>query len=334
MKLIAKLRREMRLRNYSPRTAKAYEQWAIRLVRHHRGLHPLELGDREVIDFLTHLAVKKQVSAATQNQALNALVFFFRHIVNRPLGDVTSAARAKAPQRLPTVLSRDEAAKIITGLSGSNKLIASLLYGSGLRLLECLQLRVKDIDFQYSCIHIHDGKGKKDRIVVLPPALHVPLKTHLHQAKLVHQRDLADGFGETIIPQSLARKYKSASRQWAWQFIFPANRKYSDKQASTRRRHHIHVSTFQKVFRRTLMQSGIYKSASPHTLRHSFATHALENGVDIRTVQLQLGHSSLETTEIYTHVLKRGGQAVRSLLEDIFPTMQELGLNPPADLSP
>ncbi len=333
MKLIEQLRREMRVRNYSPRTAKAYEQWVIRLVRFHSGLHPSELHDPEVIAFLTHLAVNRGVSAATQNQALNALVFFYRNIMKRPLGDITTAARAKRPQRLPTVLTRQEVTKIIMGLEGSHILIASLLYGSGLRLLECLRLRIKDLDFNYSCIHVIDGKGRKDRIVTLPQILDVPLKEHLHHIKLLHDRDLAKGYGEVSIPQSLSRKYRSAGRSWPWQWVFPAARKYVVADTNTKRRHHVHESTFQKAFRRALQQADIAKHASPHTLRHSFATHALENGVDIRTVQQQLGHSSLETTEIYTHVLKRGGQAVRSPLEDLFPSIETL-VNQPTDLSP
>ncbi|MBL6690020.1 MAG: integron integrase [Pseudomonadales bacterium] len=334
MKLIAQLRREMRLRNYSPRTAKAYEQWTIRLVRYHGGLHPREMHDQEVIAFLTHLAVNKQVAAATQNQALNALVFFFRHILKNPLGDITAAARAKAPRRLPVVLSREEISTLLANLNGTHRLIAALLYGSGLRVLEGLQLRTKDLDFSYSCIHVHNGKGKKDRIVALPEVLHLPLRQHLHKIKLLHQQDLDSGFGEVDLPVSLKRKYRSAAKNWAWQFIFPASRRYKDAKEETERRFHLHPTAVQKAFRKALRDSRMTKPASPHTLRHSFATHALENGLDIRTVQQQLGHSSLETTEIYTHVLKRGGQAVRNPLEDIFPTMQELGLNQPADPSP
>lgn len=326
MKLIEQLRHEMRLRNYSPRTAKAYEHWAIRLVRYHKGLHPTEMGDSEVVAFLTYLAVKRGVSAATQNQALNALAFFFRHILKKPLGDVTSAARARKPQKLPTVLTRSEVLKIFTGLQGNHLLIGSLLYGSGLRLLECLRLRVKDIEFEYSCIHIHDGKGNKDRIVTLPQVLHRPLVEHLGNIKRLHDRDLEQGAGEVAIADSLARKYRTASRQWPWQWVFPATRKYTAGEEQTKRRHHLHETAFQKAFRRAVRESAIAKHASPHTLRHSFATHALENGIDIRTVQQQLGHSSLETTEIYTHVLKRGGHAVRSPLEDIFPSALSLEL--------
>lgn len=319
MKLITRLRNELRLRNYSPRTAKAYEQWIIRFVRFHGGVHPTDLYDHDVVAFLSHLAVHRQVSASTQNQALNALVFFYRVVVERPPGDITSAARAKRPQRLPVVLSREEIRRLLTMLEGKHRLVAALLYGSGLRLLECLQLRVKDIDFEYQCIHVHDGKGKKDRIVSLPTAVLQPMMDHLHNVRMIHQMDLEKGGGEVMIPQALARKYKSAACEWRWQFVFPATRRYNQPSTGQLQRHHLHPSAFQKIFRRCVNRADIGKPASPHTLRHSFATHALENGLDIRTVQQQLGHSSLETTEIYTHVLKRGGNAVRSPLEDIFP---------------
>lgn len=331
---IDKLRARIRVRNYSSRTEKAYVQWVQRYIRFHNLQHPEELGNEEVAEFLTYLAVQRRVSANTQNQALNALVFFYRYVIDKPLGDITTATRAKTPQKLPVVLSREEVGLVLSRLEGRNRLLGSLLYGSGTRLLETLRLRVKDINFEYSCIHIHDGKGRKDRVVTLAPQLHRPLKEQLDHAKSIHLRDCANGHGDVYLPDALSRKYKGASRQWAWQYIFPARQLSHDPKTGFRRRHHIDMSTFQKAFRKAVAQSKIENPASAHTLRHSFATHALENGLDIRTVQQQLGHSSLETTEIYTHVLKRGGQAVRSPLEDIFPTMQELSLNQPADPSP
>jgi len=277
------------------------------------------MHDRQVIEFLSYLAVERDVSANTQNQALNALVFLYRHVLANPLGDISSSVRARKPQKLPVVLSREEVKALLVQLQGVHQLIGSLLYGSGLRLLECLQLRVRDLDFNYSCIHIHNGKGAKDRIVALPKQLHQPLASHLHQTRMVHDADLAAGLGEVHLPVSIARKYVNAAIEWKWQYVFPSKRISNDPRSNRRGRHHLDVSAFQKMIRRAVIAADISKSASSHTLRHSFATHALENGMDIRTVQQQLGHSSLETTEIYTHVLHRGGQAVRSPLEDIFP---------------
>lgn len=322
MKLIEQLQETLRLRHCSYRTEQAYVGWTKRYIRFHKLRHPIELHDEHVVAFLTHLAVKRCVSASTQNQALNALAFLYRYVLNRPLGDITAAARARRPQNLPCVLSRDEVKQLLLMLNATNRLIGSLLYGSGMRLTECLQLRVKDIDYEYSCVHIHNGKGKKDRIVALAPQLQQPIRNHLFEVRHVFDRDRVNGFGKVYIPPALSRKYKSAKAEWKWQFVFPAKRMGIDPRSGVKQRHHIQMSTFQKAFRTALRQTRIEKAASPHTLRHSFATHSLENGLDIRTLQQQLGHSSLETTEIYTHVLKRGGQAVRSPLEDIFPSTQ------------
>lgn len=302
--------------------------WAKRYILFHKKRHPSELYDDAVVAFLTHLAVDRKVSANTQNQALNALAFLYRQVLNRPLGDISAAARAKKPQRLPVVLSRDEVKDILVRLHGNNRMIASLLYGSGLRLMECLRLRVKDLDFNYSCIHVHDGKGAKDRIVTLPTQLHLPLRRQLHEARLLHESDVKRGQGAVWLPPALARKYPAAMMEWKWQFIFPASRTSNDPRSTHHGRHHIDKSRFQKAIRQAVVNSGITKPASSHTLRHSFATHALENGMDIRTVQEQLGHASVETTEIYTHVLKRGGRAVRSPLEDIYPALQEESTDP------
>ena len=328
-RLLDQLRRAIRTLNYSPRTEQAYTQWARRYIRFHRLRHPADMHDRQVIEFLSYLAVERDVSANTQNQALNALVFLYRHVLANPLGDISSSVRARKPQKLPVVLSREEVKALLVQLQGVHQLIGSLLYGSGLRLLECLQLRVRDLDFNYSCIHIHNGKGAKDRIVALPKQLHQPLASHLHQTRMVHDADLAAGLGEVHLPVSIARKYVNDAIQWKWQYVFPSKRISNDPRSNRRGRHHLDVSAFQKMIRRAVIAADISKSASSHTLRHSFATHALENGMDIRTVQQQLGHSSLETTEIYTHVLHRGGQAVRSPLEDIFPIVSpdSLGAN-------
>lgn len=318
-KLLDQLNHAILARNYSPRTAKAYVGWVRRYIQFHGIRHPADMGEQEVVDFLTSLAVRDRVSANTQNQALQALVFLYKHVVKRPLGDVTSAVRAKKPEKLPVVLDRHEVRLVLNELEGVHKLIGGLLYGSGLRLLEALQLRVKDLDFEYQCIHIHNAKGQKDRVVTFPPTLHRPAQTQLAMARETHVTDLARGYGEVWLPHALARKYPGASREWKWQYLFPSARLVPDRETGVIRRHHVLASTFQKAIRRAVVRSGIDKPASSHTLRHSFATHALENGLDIRTVQQQLGHASLETTEIYTHVLKRGGHAVRSPLEDIFP---------------
>lgn len=319
--LIASIRETIRLRNYSRRTEHAYVGWAIRLVRfHNRNI--TELAEAEVAAFLTHLAVDRKVSANTQNQALNALAFVFKRVLKRPLGDITSAKRAKQPERIPVVLTRDEVVALLSRLDGTNLLIASLLYGSGLRIFECLQLRIKDIDFGYRCIHVYDGKGQKDRIVTLSDHLKEPLKAHIAQVRVLHQTDLARGYGSVYVPTALATKYKSAPKSPGWQYVFPSKRLSADPDTGEIRRHHEYQSTFQKAFRSAVLASGVMKRATPHVLRHSFATHALESGMDIRTVQQQLGHSSVKTTEIYTHVLRRGAQAVRSPLEDIFPLIR------------
>ena len=318
--LLTRLRETLRTRNYSYRTEDAYTQWVRRFILFHNKRHPRELDDAAVVAFLTHLAVDREVSANTQNQALNALAFLYRHVLDRPLGDVSAAARAKKPQRLPVVLTREEVKAILTHLEGTNRLIGALLYGSGLRLMESLRLRVKDLDFSYSCIHVHDGKGAKDRIVTLPSQLHEPLKRHLHDVRLRHKADLEQGLGAVWLPQALVRKYPAAPREWKWQFVFPESRIGQDPRSGHRGRHHLYRTSFQRAIRDAVVAADISKPASAHTLRHSFATHSLENGMDIRTVQEQLGHATLETTEIYTHVIRRGGHAVRSPLEDIYPS--------------
>ncbi len=276
------------------------------------------MHDAEVIAYLTHLAVNRNVAGNTQNQALNALVFFYKNVLAHPLGDISTAARAKRPKKLPVVLTRNEVKAVLTRLKGVHQLIGAVLYGSGLRLMECLRLRVKDVDFDYRSLHIHNGKGMKDRIVVLPGPVLQPMTAHLRQVRLVHEADLMSGKGQVYMPIALARKYPKARLEWKWQYLFPATKTGDDPRSNLHARHHIHITTFQKAMRRAVNDANLIKQASSHTLRHSFATHALENGMDIRTVQQQLGHSSLETTEIYTHVLRRGGHAIRSPLEDIY----------------
>ncbi len=317
-KLLDQLRHAIRVRNYSIRTEQAYVQWVRRFILFHNKRHPERMHDAEVVAYLTHLAVNRHVAGNTQNQALNALVFLYKNVLANPLGDISAAARAKRPKKLPVVLSREEVKAVLIRLTGAHQLIGAVLYGSGLRLMECLRLRVKDVDFEYRSLHIHNGKGMKDRIVALPGPILQPLKAHLHQVQLIHEADLKSGKGRVYMPIALARKYPKAKLEWKWQYLFPAIKTGDDPRSDLHARHHIHITTFQKAMRRAVNDAELTKQASSHTLRHSFATHSLENGMDIRTVQQQLGHSSLETTEIYTHVLKRGGHAVRSPLEDIY----------------
>ena len=319
--LLTELRRHIRVRGYSIRTEQAYCRWVLRYIRYHSLRHPAEMGDVEVVAFLSHLASERDVAANTQNQALSALIFLYRYVLKDPLGDITATIRAKKPQKLPVVLTREEVAGVLRRLTGSHQLVAAILYGSGLRLLEALRMRVKDISFDYQCIHVHDGKGRKDRIVTFPPVLHPAMKTHLAQARSLHKADLAEGYGAVYLPNALERKYPAAPREWHWQYVFPSRTIGKDPRSGEKRRHHLHISGFQRAFRNAVKAAHIGKPASAHTLRHSFATHAIESGLDIRTVQEQLGHASLETTQIYTHVLERGGRAVRSPLEDIFNTI-------------
>ncbi len=268
----------------------------------------------EVSAFLTYLAVKRNVAPATQNQALNALVFMYRHVLAQPLGDINGAVRAKERKKLPVVLTVDEVSRLLKNLSGVHWLAACLMYGSGLRLMECLRLRVMHLDFDHHAIFVIDGKGGKDRIVTLADELTIQLKRHLQYVKNLHEKDLADGYGEVYLPYALARKYPNAPREWRWQYIFPAGERTQDPRADVIRRHHLHEKSLQRAVKLAVKKAGIEKQATCHTLRHSFATHLLQRGADIRTVQEQLGHSDVKTTQIYTHVLNRGGNAVISPL--------------------
>jgi len=315
---LIRLRDTIRTKQYSIRTEQAYVGWVKRFILFHNKRHPEELGEAEVGEFLTHLAVKRQVSPNTQNQALNALVFLYKHVVGRPLGDILNAVRAKRPQRLPVVLSRDEVRDLFQHLDGPHWLPACLLYGSGLRLMECLRLRVKDLDFDHRAITVRCGKGGKDRVVTLPDPCIEPLQRQLETVRNLRNKDLQDGFGAVWLPNALARKYPKAPRSWAWQYVFPASRRSVDPCLGGTRRHHIDDSCLQKAIKIEVRKAGITKPASCHTLRHCFATHLLERGMDIRTVQEQLGHKDIRTTQIYTHVLQRGGNAVVSPLTEVF----------------
>lgn len=317
-KLLHSLRTKLRLGHFSRRTEEAYVQWAYRFVRYHGLRHPQEMGKDEVLAFLTHLAVDRKLAAATQAQALAALQFLYRYVIDRPLTGMGNVPKARAPVRLPVVLSEREVSAVVGKLDGVPRVVAMLLYGSGMRLLECLTLRVKDIDLDRGEIRIRRGKGAKDRVTVLAQSMREPLTAHLERVRAVHSRDLAAGAGAVELPDALDRKYPTAPRQWAWQWVFPARRMYVDPETGERRRHHLHESVMQRAMAEAVRESGIGKRASCHSLRHSFATHLLEAGSDIRTVQELLGHRDVTTTMVYTHVLNRGGLGVRSPADRVF----------------
>ena len=314
-KLLDQVRERIRRLGYSSRTEEAYVGWARRFILANGVRHPRELGAPEVERFLTELAVQGHVSASTQNQALAALLFLYRQVLGIELAWVGEITRAKKPKRLPLVLSRDEVMALLDEMNGVTWLAAALLYGAGLRLMECLRLRVKDVDFARHEITVRQGKGGKDRRTVLPAMAMEALQDQLREARRVHGRDIAAGFGEVWLPDALARKFPNAGREWAWQYVFPASRRSTDPRSGEVRRHHLDASVLQQAVRRAVRQAGIEKPASCHTLRHSFATHLLEAGQDIRTIQELLGHKDVATTQIYTHVLNRGGHGVCSPLD-------------------
>ncbi len=311
-RLLTLVRRALRTRHYSQRTEEAYVSWIRRFVRFHGMRHPVELGERDVARYLSSLAVEGGVSAATQNQALSALLFLYQAVLERPLGAFEGLVRAHQPRRLPVVLTRDEVAAVLGVMGGTSQLVAALLYGSGLRLLEALQLRVKDLDLRRGEIVVRGGKGDRDRVTVLPAIVVGPLERHLDVVRGLHQKDLARGAGRVPLSEGLLRKYPNAAAEWRWQWVFPAGREFVEVATRERRRHHLHETVIQRAFRAAVREAGISKRATCHSLRHSFATHLLEDGYDIRTVQELLGHRDVSTTMIYTHVLNRGGRGVRS----------------------
>jgi len=317
-RLLDRIRPALRTRHYSPRTEEAYVAWIRRYIFFHAKRHPAEMGAPEITRFLSSLAVDGNVAASTQNQALSALLFMYREVLELDLPWLDAVVRAKRPQRLPVVLTRDEVRTVLQPLKGVPQLMACLLYGAGLRLLECCQLRVQDLDFGANQIVVRSGKGDKDRATMLPAAMKADLARHLGTVQQQHQRDLARGAGWVELPTALHRKYPNAGREWAWQWVFPATRFYVDQVTGQRRRHHLHESVLQRAVKDAVRQAGIPKRAGPHTLRHSFATHLLEDGKDIRTVQELLGHRNVTTTQIYTHVLNRGPSGVRSPLDGMF----------------
>ncbi|HEX2833678.1 MAG TPA: integron integrase [Thermoanaerobaculia bacterium] len=313
-RLMVQVHHALRARHYSPRTEEAYVMWIKRFIFFHNKKHPGAMGGDEVNAFLTHLATEERVSASTQNQALGALLFLYRYVLDAPLPWLHEVIRASRPVRLPVVMTPEEVRLILSQLSGPAHIVAMLLYGAGMRLMEALTLRIKDVDFERGQIHIRDPKGRRDRHTMLPQAVVPLLRHHLELVKATHQEDLHDGFGAVWMPEAIERKIPSAARAWQWQWVFPARTRYKEP-SGLERRHHLHESVLQRAVKRATLETGMAKRISCHSFRHSFATHLLERGQDIRTVQELLGHRDVSTTMIYTHVLRLGPRGVRSPLD-------------------
>lgn len=313
------MRDVMRRRHYSIRTERSYCEWVKRFVLHFnmKSRDDLSEGEKKIETYLTFLARDRNVAPSTQNQALNALVFLYKHVLKQPLNEKINAERAARKVKIPVVLTRDETKRIIGAMTGIHQLVVKLLYGSGLRIIECLRLRVHDIDFDMKALTVRSGKGDKDRVTTFPPSLQAPLEAHLGHVKIVHEGDIANGYGEVYLPHALARKYPNAARQWQWQYVFPAHSLSTDPRTGIVRRHHLDPSPINKAIANAVRTAGVQKQVSAHTFRHSFATDLLRRGTDIRTIQSLLGHKDVQTTMIYTHVLLQGGEGVISPLEDL-----------------
>ena len=314
-KLLDQVRDRIRLRHYSLRTEQAYISWIKRFLAFHDMRHPMEMGENEVREWLSHLVNHRHVAASTQNQALSAVLFLYKSVLERPLDFGQKLERAGRPARIPEVFSPEEAAAVLQHLRPEKRLMASLLYGSGLRVQECVRLRVQDVDFAYKRITVRDGKGNKDRTTMLPEAIIPWLQEQMEHVRRLHESDLAEGFGEVYLPGALARKYPRAAKQWGWQYVFPAEKRSEDPRSGVIRRHHIQTQAVQRAVSQAIIRAGIHKHAGCHTFRHSFATHLLGNGSDIRTIQQLMGHRDLRTTMVYTHVVQRPGHGVRSPLD-------------------
>lgn len=314
-KLLDRVRDEARLRHLSLRTEETYCGWIRRFILFHRKRHPREMNAAEITQFLTDLAVNGRVAASTQNQALNALIFLYKRVLKIDLDQIRDVVRAPQRRKLPVVLTREETDAVLAHLSHENRLLASLLYGSGLRLMEAVRLRVKDIDLARGEIMVRDGKGEKDRVTMLPRSIRAALEVQLDAAKRLHNQDLKADRGEVYLPHALDRKYPNAAKEFGWQYLFPASKLSVDPRSGKQRRHHISELNLQRAIKKAVAKTGIAKNATSHSFRHSFATHLLENGYDIRTVQELLGHKDVRTTMIYTHVLNRGGRGVKSPLD-------------------
>lgn len=316
--LLERVQRRCRRKQYSIHTERAYVRWTRRYVRYQDTTHPRKLDKEDVRDFLEHLAADRNVAAATQNQALNAIAFLYEQVLDRPLGDLGDIERADRERRLPTVLSKTEVKQLLSAITPhTNRLVAHLLYGSGLRLSEGLRLRVKDLDFAHERILVRDGKGGKDRSTILPKRLEDPLRRHLQRVRLQHEDDCANGNGSVYLPNQLAKKYSTAASEWEWQYVFPAQSLSTDPRSGTVQRHHRSTSAVQRAIKKARQTTDLQKRATCHTLRHSFATHLLQNGTDIRQIQKLLGHENVETTMIYTHVLEQSGKGVQSPLDTL-----------------
>lgn len=316
-KLLERFRETMRTRHLSVRTEEAYVMWVRRFVLFHKMRHPSEMSAPQVNPFLTHLAVNERVSASTQNQALSALLFLYRHVLGRSLGDLGEVIRAHRPRRLPVVMTRDEVKAVLMNLTCDKWIMACLMYGAGLRLTECLGLRIQDIDFDRSEILVRDGKGAKDRITMLPESAKSPLREHLSRVKSIHEGDLTEGWGAVSLPEALDRKYPNAATEWRWQWIFPQEKRWKNVKTGLQGRHHVHETILQRAVKEAVRKASLVKRIGCHTFRHSFATHLLEAGYDIRTIQELLGHRDVSTTMIYTHVLLKGGRGVQSPMDAI-----------------
>jgi len=351
-RLLDRVREAIRARHYSLRTEEAYVGWIRRFILFHQKRHPIEMAEPEINAFVTHLAVQSSIGASTQTQALSALMFLYRHVLRKPLPDLDTVIRAKRPGRLPSVLTRSEVKRILGRMNGTPRLVATLLYGTGMRLLECLRLRVKDLEFGNNRIIVRDTKGGEDRVVPFPVVARAEMPSWLSRVKRIHDSDLADGFGSVYLPDAIARKFPGSEREWGWQYVFPGEHRSHDPRGKElrrrpgsaapvltptgqpERRHHLHETVIQRALRRAVLDVGISRRISCHTFRHSFATHLLEEGYDIRTIQELLGHRDVKTTMIYTHVLNRGGRGVRSPVDILFagvpgsPTARQLDLQP------
>jgi integron integrase len=325
-RLLDRVRWHLRVKHYSLRTEQVYVDWIRRFIVFHGKRHPNELGEEEIAAFLTHLAVNRAVAASTQNQALSALLFLFQQVLDRKLAFIPGVERVRRPAKLPVVLTRSEVRTVLAHLNPEYRLVAELLYGSGLRLMEAVRLRVKDVDFGYSQITVREAKGLRERVTMLPARLKEPIRVHLEHVKHLHETDLSRGGGEVFLPSALCRKYPGAARSWAWQYAFPAGKLSIDPRSGQTRRHHLPEKNLQNAVKLAVRASGLTKPATCHTFRHSFATHLLEDGYDIRTVQELLGHKDVSTTMIYTHVLNKPGLGIRSPLD------HEQPLRPPASI--
>ncbi|HUX63862.1 integron integrase [Sulfuricella sp.] len=314
-KLLDQVQAVLRMKHYSIRTERVYLDWIKRYILFHHKTHPAQMGAPEVEAFLSHLAVAGKVAASTQNQAKSALLFLYREVLALELPWLDNVTQAKTPQRLPVVLTVSEVKSVLNRLDGTLWLMASLLYGGGLRLMECVRLRVKDVDFEMRQVTVREGKGFKDRVTMLPESSIAPLQAHLARVRALHDEDVAEGYGAVYLPYALEKKYPNAAKEWGWQYVFPSRSLSVDPRSGVTRRHHVDEKSLQRAVKRAAQQASIAKPVTPHTFRHSFATHLLQSGYDIRTVQELLGHKDVQTTMIYTHVLNRGGKGVQSPLD-------------------